>query len=128
MRRKIAARKPDNKTRSFYETVEMRGRKYIKASPAFIRTGTLVGEQVVFSDVVNGKPRLITRRKHPLMGPPEQEFYTIIKTHSGITVGYPGIALLEPDENATFYGIQTEKDQVVADVIEGEKMVYEIQD
>lgn len=102
--------------------------EYIRASPQMILSGALVGRRVAFSDTVGEKPKLVTRRKNPLLGPPEVEFYTIIKTSSGITVGYPGIALVGVGEEIRVFGTQGDKTQVVADVVEGEKMVFEIQD
>ena len=108
--------------------MDRRGASYIKATPTLLLTDRLKGKRVMFSDEIEGKPLMVTRKKHPLLGAPEQEFYTIIKTKTGITVGFPGVALVYEGETATFYGVQVDEKQVLADVVETEKMVFEIQD
>ncbi len=112
----------------FYETIDARGVKYVKVTPSMLLSGSLIGERVYFRDRVSQKPRIVTRRKNPLLGTPEQEFYTIIKTEKGITIGFPGVALVRIGEDISVYGLQSDEKQVVADIIEGEEMVFEIQD
>ncbi len=121
-------KEPGDVKSRFYETIEARGVKYVKATPSMILSGSLIGERVYFRDRVSQKPRVVTRRKNPLLGTPEQEFYTIIKTEKGITIGFPSVALVRMGEEISVYGLQSDEKQVVADIIEGEEMVFEIQD
>ncbi len=116
-----------NKRRIIAPKDSRSGKEYLVVSQSQILAGGLESVRVRVSGIVSSKPLVVTRLPPPVFGGGGHDHYTVFKLDSGVTVGFPGIALVSEGEEVTVYGVVREGGQVIADKIVGEKAEFEIQ-
>ena len=115
------------KTGRFLPKEKSGGKEYYVVTESDFYTNDIISMPVKITGVVTGKPKVITRLPHPVIGSGSHDHYTIFYLEGGIMVGYPGIAMIKDGETVTVYGVVREKKQIIADKIVGEDRVYELQ-
>ncbi len=103
-----------------------RGRYYEHVSPYHLVYGREKYEYVYLESTVTEKPKIITRIPPPITGE-GHDHYTLFKIEEGIMIGFPGVAPVREGEAVKIYGKVSDKHQIIAEKIEAESGVYEIQ-